>query len=97
MFIHRVATRSHNFNLSKGIYFSDKRRVELKSLVGIQVIRKRIYGNSTNFDSYELNLVSNSGERINIIEHSKGDYVKLEASKLAEFLSLEESYLDCRN
>lgn len=95
MFLFRVANRSHNFNLSEGIYYSDKERAKLNSFVGIQVIRKRIYGNNTNFDSYELNLVSKTNKRINIVDHSEGDYVKLEAAKLATLLNLEVSYLNC--
>lgn len=67
---------------------SDK-AINLSNITGIQVIRKPIYNGSDSYDSFELNIVTKSGKRVKIIDHSEGDYVKLEAKQLAEFLKID--------
>ena len=83
------------FDLTKQLYYcgieGDKKvkTISLKEFIAIQVIKKRIYGDSSNFDSFELNIVMKSGDRINVIDYSEGDYVKCEAQELAKFLDIE--------
>ena len=91
-FFYWVATTPHCFNLSTGLYYYGKKpndkAVRISSITAIQVIRKYVYS-SSNFYSFELNLVTNSGKRINVIDHSEGEWIKLEAKQLADFLKVE--------
>jgi hypothetical protein len=93
IFLYRVASKVHCFDLTQRLYYCGKRNnektIDLNNITGIQVIRKPIYNGSDSYNSFELNIVTKSSKRIKIIDHSEGDYVKLEAKQLADFLKID--------
>ncbi len=92
-FLYKVATKTHCFDLIQRHYFCGKRpngkAIHFNTIKGIQVIKKAIHKGSNKFNSFELNLVTKSGKRIKVIDHSEGDFVKLEAKKIADLLKVE--------
>ena len=64
----------------------ERKTRKLKDIYALQIVREYCKGNKSSYYSYELNLVLNNGERINLVDH--GNYVKLleDAKKLSEFL-----------
>ena len=53
------------------------------SIYAVQVIKEDVDGD---FDSYELNLVLTSGERINVTDHAGRARVKQDAQRLGAFI-----------
>ncbi|MCE0559313.1 hypothetical protein, partial [Motilimonas sp. E26] len=89
---------------AKGIYFrgkafddfgNDNRSQQgyLKDIHAIQLIAEHIRtsssnGSPSNYMSYEMNLVLKDGERVNIMDHGKGQDVDESAQRLGEFLAV---------
>lgn len=89
---------------AKGIYFrgqafddfgNDDRSQQgyLKDIHAIQLIAEHVSssssdGRSSNYMSYEMNLVLKDGERVNIMDHGKGKDVDESAQRLGEFLAI---------
>ncbi len=70
-----------------------KQQGYVKDIYAIQLFKKRVWsetseGGSFTYISYELNLVFKDGERINIMDHAKGEYVDDSAETLGQFLNI---------
>ncbi|MBB1428746.1 hypothetical protein H5181_20170 [Shewanella sp. SG44-2] len=93
IFLYRVASKVHCFDLAQQLYYCgkepDDKAIHLNNVTSVQVIRKPIYNNSHKYDSFELNIVTKSGKRIKVSDHSEGDWIKIEAKQLADFLKIE--------
>lgn len=63
--------------------FVGKTSVPFTSIHALQLIKEDVDGD---FDSYELNLVLTSGERINVTDHSGRQQVKADAQRLGSFI-----------
>jgi len=65
----------------------------LQDIHAIQLLSERIRsssssGGSSQYTSYELNLVFKDGERLNVMDHGKQDAVVIAAKKLGKFLNV---------
>lgn len=67
---------------------------QLKEIYAIQLISERCHSSSSSssrrrtYYSYELNLVLNDGNRINVVDHGNRKLIRSDAAKLAEFLGV---------
>jgi hypothetical protein len=99
MFLYRVASKVHCFDLNQQLYYGrkkiDDKAVPLSNITSIQVIKKPIYNGSDSYDSFELNIVTKSGKRITVSDHSEGKWIKIEAKQLADFLKIELTLINC--
>ena len=66
---------------------SAKNFTRLDNIYALQVISEYCRGNKSSFYSYELNLVLNSGRRINVVDHGNVEKLKGDARTLAAFLN----------
>lgn len=66
---------------------------KLDDIYGIQVIKEHVKssskGKDTSYYSYEINLILNSGDRINVVDYGNADSILQDASKLSKFLSIK--------
>lgn len=88
------------FDKTEGVYYRGKKydyRVtqdresqgQLSEIYALQLISERMRSSKgRSYTSYELNLVFKDGDRINIMDHGKGDDVEASAKKLAQFLNV---------
>ena len=60
----------------------------LEQVHAIQLLRELCSGESSNYYSYELNLVMHDGSRTNVIDHGKLDCIKQDAHRLAAFIGV---------
>ncbi len=65
---------------------------KLDDVYGIQVIKEYVKstdskGNGHSYYSYEINLVLNSGERLNVVDYGNANSILQDASKLSKFLN----------
>lgn len=76
-----------SFRKPDSFYSGNKRKntVRIKEIHGLQIVKELVQGKNS-FTSYELNLVLNNSERINVIDHGNLQKVKKDAQKLAKFL-----------
>tara|TARA_Y100000589_G_scaffold286795_1_gene287135 strand:- start:274 stop:849 length:576 start_codon:yes stop_codon:yes gene_type:complete len=66
-----------------------KNCTKLSNISGIQVLREYVVRQkSTNYSSFEINLVLKDGNRLNVIDHGDEYNVIQDAKKLANFLNL---------
>ena len=72
------------------VYTGDKKRnmVKIKEIQGLQILKKVVQGKMNTYVGYELNLVLNNSERINVIDHGNLRRVKEDAQKLGQFLNV---------
>jgi hypothetical protein len=66
---------------------------KLEDIYSIQLISERIQssssdGGSSNFRSYELNLIFKDGARVNVMDHGNAADIELSAKNLAKFLNI---------
>jgi hypothetical protein len=83
-------TNKHTvFDKSTLSFFKEKKKAEqpgdINNIHAIQLITKIIRGKKRYF-CYELNLVMNNAERVNIVSHGNKKRMKADAQTLAEFL-----------
>ncbi|MCI0499407.1 MAG: hypothetical protein L0Y36_06980 [Planctomycetales bacterium] len=100
----KLGTRKIIFDRRQKIVIKEARKVEplfegglrLKDVAALQVCTGKIGGSKGSYTTFELNLVLNkpAGERISLVNHSKGISLLEDARQLAEFLKLP--LLDCR-
>ena len=60
--------------------------VELEQIHGLQLISEYCSGNKSSYYSYELNLVLENGERVNVIDHGGLEKIRADAARLSDFL-----------
>jgi hypothetical protein len=65
-----------------------KENVALERIHAIQLLVERVRGNSSTYDSYELNLVLDDGSRVNLLDHSGLRQLRQDAEGLAHFLGV---------
>lgn len=85
------------FNKKKEIYSSGlfkKTKVNLTDIKAIQLIQEYVPGSQepgesySAYYSYEINLVLNSGDRLNVIDHGAKSAALQQANRLANFLNV---------
>ena len=54
----------------------------------MQILKKSVKGRMDTYIGFELNLVLNSSERINVTDHGNLQKTRKDARKLAEFLNV---------
>jgi hypothetical protein len=59
----------------------------LGEIHAIQIVEEHISSNNGSYRSYELNLVLNNGDRLNVIDHGSMKAVKNDAQTLSRFLN----------
>lgn len=60
----------------------------LEDIAGIQLLEERVRSGQTSFFSYELNLVLADGNRLQVIDHSNLDQIRMDAATLGTFLDV---------
>ena len=96
--------RNSTFDRVAGVYYLNKTLMKseqtkpffqglLSDIHAIQLLSEQINsksadGDSSNFTSYELNLVFKDGGRLNIMDHGREQDVEASAKQLGEFLSV---------
>ncbi|MEM7548447.1 MAG: hypothetical protein AAF363_02150 [Bacteroidota bacterium] len=65
-----------------------KHRMKLDDVHAIQLISERVSSNNGSYRSYEVNLVSSKGERVNVIDHGKLSTIREDADTLSKFLNV---------
>ena len=94
-------TKPRVFDTFYGCYYKARKKPEhtmdgksqqtltrLKEVKAIQVIRERVSSKNGSFHSYEINLVLDSGKRVNVIDHGKHEAVVADAEVLATALGV---------
>lgn len=89
------------FDKDRGLYWKANRppRLEqktvkrsncclLESIAGIQLLAEKVRSGSSTFYSYELNLVLEDSSRIQVIDHSNLDQIRMDAATLGTFLEV---------
>jgi len=95
----RVGTKPIVFDKTRGMFWKgrvapdqvfDRSQIkdyaELENIHAIQLLSERCRGKDTSYYSYELNLVLENGERINVVDHGNKSKFLEDASTLAAFL-----------
>ncbi len=63
---------------------------KLEDIYGLQVIKEYVKssnkGRDTSYYSYEINLILNSGERLNVVDYGNANAILEDASKISKFL-----------
>ena len=66
---------------------------KLDDIFGLQVIKEYVKssnkGRDTSYYSYEINLVLNSGERLNVVDYGNANSILQDASRLSNFLNIK--------
>lgn len=64
---------------------------KLEDIYGLQVIKEYVKssnkGRDTSYYSYEINLILNSGERLNVVDYGNANAILEDASKISKFLN----------
>ncbi len=88
------------FDKTEGVYYRGKKFIygaeqdresqgQLSEIYALQLISERMQSSKgRSYTSYELNLVFRDGDRVNIMDHGKGDDIEASAKKLAQFLNI---------
>lgn len=92
------------FDIDIGYFWRDKRKpekslgisedqCELNKIHAVQIIQERVRksagsSGSSYFFSYEINLVLDDGQRLNVVDHGTLSRIRKDAKELAEFLNV---------
>lgn len=68
---------------------SMKHAVELERIHALQLLSERVSGSDSSYTSYELNLVLDDGDRLNVVDHGNLLALRADAERLAAFLNVE--------
>ena len=101
MYLFRTATLKIIFDKDQGFFWKSRfgpREVpnkdsikvlqRLSDIHALQIISEEVSSTEHNYESYELNLVLRSGERINLVDHGGYDQIVVDSILLGEFLSI---------
>lgn len=85
-------------SITEGLYWQGKTRPNIKEVdkswvlldevQSIQIIEKPIYRKQHQTSSFEFNLVLESGQRINVVDHADGEGIMSDANEIAEHLRI---------
>jgi len=76
-------------SLFQQIFFNKEAfSVNLKDIKAIQLMEEHISSSDGSYNSYEINLVLDNNERLNIVDHGNRSAALNDAEELAEFLSI---------
>ena len=77
------------FRQPSTVYSRNKRKkaVRIEEIRGLQIVKELVHAKNS-YTSYELNLVLNNSERINVTDHGNLQKTRKDARKLAEFLNV---------
>lgn len=100
-FIYKKGTKPIVFDKSEGYFWNDKLNpsqavnisdvndlVKLDELLGIQVIKERVKGDKSSYNSFEINLITHANERTNVVDHGNMNSILSDASIIAKFLGV---------
>lgn len=99
-FIYKRGTQPIIFDKSEGFYWKGKSSpsqvnpvdikiiTKLEDIAGIQVIKERVKGDKSSYHSYEINLITDVNERINVVDHGNMNSILSDASIIAKFLEV---------
>lgn len=99
-FFYKRGTIPNVFDKSEGYYWNDKYSpsqvntgdikiiVKLEDIAGIQVIKERVRGEKSSYNSYEINLITKTNERINVMDHGNMNSILSDSTILANFLNV---------
>lgn len=99
-FFYKRGTTPNIFDKTEGYYWNDKFSpsqispsdikiiVKLEDIAGIQVIKERVKGEKSSYNSYEINLVTKTYERINVMDHGNMNSILADAAIIASFLEV---------
>ena len=73
---------------TRGAGVANGAAVDLDRVHAIQVVSEYCAGKRSSFYSYELNLVLEDGERLNVVDHGNRAQLRRDASALASFLGV---------
>jgi hypothetical protein len=77
------------FHMRKRIMIVGGKKRRFKEAYALQVLQKFVSGNSNGgFTGYELNLVTDRGERINLLNHGDKTYLLSDMVKISRFLKV---------
>lgn len=80
------------FDKNNGVYkkgFFKKTAINLSDIKAIQLIQEYVRDDQNDsFNSYEINVVLKSGDRINVVDHGAERAAHRQAKRLAEFLNV---------
>lgn len=62
--------------------------IPLSKIIALQLIGEIVSGNDSNYNSFELNIVMDNGERFNVIDHGNLKSLIQDAEWLSEFLNI---------
>lgn len=54
----------------------------------IQIIRERVSGNDSSYNSYEINLVLHDGRRVNVVDHGNLKHIRKDAQAIGELIGV---------
>lgn len=60
----------------------------LKDIKALQIVKEKVKTQNNHFYSYEINLVLNGGNRINVVDHANLSEIKGQAEELSRFLDV---------
>jgi hypothetical protein len=100
-YLFRQATRRIIFDKDQGFFWKsrfgpkevpnrDSIKVikRLSDIHAIQVISEEVSSSEHNYESFEINLVMHSGDRINLVDHGGYGQIVVDSVLLAKFLSI---------
>ncbi|MCW8878575.1 MAG: hypothetical protein OQK04_06420 [Kangiellaceae bacterium] len=89
------------FDKVEGFYWKDRKestsfvdktsrtnRVKLNDIHALQLLYEYVQGSESWYERYELNLVLNHGERVNVVDHEYEHQLKSDAKRLSRFLEI---------
>lgn len=99
LFIYLRGTRPIVFDKDSGFYWKGRKRpvrglplpanaTQLDDIYAIQLISERVTSDDSSYYSYELNLVLNDGNRLNVADHGSRRAVDYASIMLSEFLGV---------
>jgi len=70
--------------------FENSDRFRLERIKGLQILEKQVSGShgDKTFTSYELNLILDDHDRINVMDHGDADALRADAERLSQFLGI---------
>ena len=72
-----------------GKYATSKCVVDFADVYALQIIRKKCYYRNNRYYSYEINMVLNTGNRYNIMDHGNLNKIKENAQTIADILGVK--------
>ena len=101
VFLLRSLSRPRVFDRNLGLYWSTRKPPEnlesvsrykewvyLQEIHALQILREYVRGDKSSYYSYELNLVMDDGQRLNVVDHGSLHKLREDADELSRFLGV---------